>query len=145
MTEFGDRLNRMLLLHEDIKLTPYRCTAGKLTIGVGRNLQDRGISRSEAFMMLSNDIAECQLDMLSFDWFADLDEVRQAVLLDMRFNLGAAGIRKFKNTLGLIQSGKYTEAADAMLQSLWAKQVGQRAHRLSKMMRTGQWPKEVLL
>lgn len=135
---------RQLRLHEGERLRPYRCTAGKLTIGVGRNLEDRGISAEESAMLLSNDISREERELLAaLPWVAKLSEVRQRVLLDMSFNLGLEGLLAFKRTLAAIQAGQYQQAAGMMLESLWARQVGQRAQRLSQMMATGQVPKEL--
>jgi len=135
---------RQLRLHEGERLRPYRCTAGKLTIGVGRNLEDRGISAEESAMLLSNDISREERELLAaLPWVAKLSEVRQRVLLDMSFNLGLQGLLAFKRTLAAIQAGQYQQAAGMMLESLWARQVGQRAQRLSEMMATGQVPKEL--
>ena len=135
---------RQLRLHEGERLRPYRCTAGKLTIGVGRNLEDRGITAEESAMLLSNDISREERELLAaLPWVAKLSEVRQRVLLDMTFNLGLQGLLAFKRTLAAIQAGQYQQAAGMMLESLWARQVGQRAQRLSEMMATGQVPKEL--
>ncbi len=135
---------RQLRLHEGERLRPYRCTAGKLTIGVGRNLEDRGITAEESAMLLSNDISREERELLAaLPWVAKLSEVRQRVLLDMSFNLGLQGLLAFKRTLAAIQAGQYQQAAGMMLESLWARQVGQRAQRLSQMMATGQVPKEL--
>lgn len=135
---------RQLRLHEGERLRPYRCTAGKLTIGVGRNLEDRGITAEESAMLLSNDISREERELLAaLPWVAKLSEVRQRVLLDMSFNLGLQGLLAFKRTLAAIQAGQYQQAAGMMLESLWAQQVGQRAQRLSQMMATGQVPKEL--
>jgi len=137
-------MTRQLRLHEDERLKPYRCTAGKLTIGVGRNLEDRGITREESAYLLANDIAAEERELLrALPWVAQLDEVRQRVLLDMSFNLGIVGLLGFKNTLATIRAGEYTKAAAMMLDSRWAKQVGQRAERLSRMMATGKDPREL--
>lgn len=70
-------------------------------------------------------------------WVSGLDPVRRRVLWNMAYNLGVEGLLKFKNTLGYVQRGEYARAADGMLASLWAKQVGQRAVRLALQMRTG--------
>jgi lysozyme len=127
-----------LVRDEGLKLKPYRCTAGKLTIGVGRNLDDVGISASEAMLLLEHDINRV-IAKLSYHlpWWSSLTENRQRVLANMAFNLGIDGLLKFKNTLSYIQNGNYSEAAKAMLESKWAKQVGERAVRLSKMMEAG--------
>jgi len=70
--------------------------------------------------------------------------VRQRVLLDMAFNLGISGLLKFKRTLKAIRAKQYEKAAEMMLDSRWATQVGQRAKRLSKMMATGHIPPELI-
>lgn len=135
-----DKLTDMLVDHEGMRRKPYRCTAGKLTIGVGRNLDDRGISTDEAMYMLANDIRDSRRELsAAFSWFDKLDEVRQAVLIDMCVNLGLSRLQGFRNTLALIGVGKYEAAAQEMLDSKWAEQVGRRAQRLSRMMATGRW------
>lgn len=131
------RMIRQLRLHEGERLTPYRCTAGKLTIGVGRNLEDRGITAEESAYLLNNDIdREWKALTTNLPWVTGLSDVRQRVLLDMSFNLGIDGLLKFKNTLATIRRGDYNKAADMMLGSLWAQQVKGRATRLAQMMRT---------
>jgi lysozyme len=131
-------LVRQIELHEGTRLKPYRCTAGKLTIGVGRNLEDRGISLSEARILLANDLADVRNGLRNaLPWVAQLDDVRQRVLIDMAFNLGIQGLLAFKRTLKAVRQGQYQQAAAMMLQSRWATQVGQRAQRLSRMMATG--------
>jgi lysozyme len=127
-----------LRLHEGERLKPYRCTAGKLTIGVGRNLDDRGITSDESAYLLNNDIDSHWIELLEhLPWVETLDEVRQRVMLDMAFNLGISGLLTFRRTLGHIKAGDYALASSAMLESKWATQVGQRARRLATMMKTG--------
>jgi len=139
-----DAMVRQLRLHEGERLKPYRCTAGRLTIGVGRNLEDRGITREESAILLANDIADMEREIQrALPWVARLDEVRARVLVDMAFNLGIVGLLAFKQTLGAIEAGQYQQAATMMLDSKWAKQVGGRAERLSRMMATGKDPREL--
>jgi len=89
-----------LILHEGLKLKPYHCPAGRHTIGIGRNLEDKGITEKEALMLLENDIQECLEDLKTiFNKFDMLPESAQGVLVDMRFNLGHEGFRKFKNMI----------------------------------------------
>jgi lysozyme len=134
-----DRIKAQLIRHEGLRLKPYRCTAGKLTIGIGRNLDDCGITESEAYIMLINDIMNCekQLQARIPDIYNQLDEVRKSVLLNMCFNLGIDGLLGFKNTLAFIKAGDWERAANNMLASKWAKQVGRRAIELSELMRKG--------
>lgn len=131
-------LMQQLITDEALKLKPYKCTANKLTIGVGRNLDDRGITKEEAMYLLNNDIdLVCdQLDKY-IPWWRDLSDVRQQVLANMAFNLGIKGLLGFKNTLAKIKAGDYAGAADNMLASLWARQVGNRAKRLAELMKKG--------
>lgn len=130
-----EALKDQLILHEGLKLKPYKCTAGKLTIGVGRNIEDIGITEGEARALLDNDILRVAQELDNgLPWWRDLSDVRQRVLLDMAFNLGTPTLMKFKNTLGLIEAGDFVGASEEMLRSRWAEQVGQRAITLSKAM-----------
>jgi lysozyme len=133
-----DALKLDLMRDEGVRLRPYTDTVGKLTIGCGRNLSDRGISHDEAQFLLENDMDLAIHECLTFPWFADLDGVRQRVVANMCFNLGLSRLRGFKNTLRYIERGEFVLAAANMLKSKWARQVGQRAIRLSRMMETGQ-------
>lgn len=147
-----------LVRDEGERLTVYRCTADKLTIGVGRNLDDVGISaqetqqlgittrscvtngitRSQSRALLDSDIGRCEADLdRRLPWWRTLDPIRQRVLINMCFNLGVKGLEGFVNTLSMIRTGRYADAAVNMLKSKWAGQVGKRAQRLSLMMRTG--------
>lgn len=135
-------MNRSLLIeqlmrHEGVKLRPYRCTAGKLTIGVGRNLEDVGISRAEAEELLQHDIDRILREARHLPVYEDLDHIRQNVIMNMLFNLGLSRLLKFKRMFEALEKGSYTLAAAEMLDSRWAEQVGDRAKELAEMMRTG--------
>jgi len=113
---------------------------GKLTIGIGRNVTDVGLSDDEAILLLTNDIERCRLDLdKHLPWWNKLGEVREAVMISLCFNLGITKLLSFKTTLGLIENGKYAEAADRLLTLPWAKQVGPRAVELTDMLRNGKW------
>lgn len=128
-----------LIRDEGLRLFPYLDTTNHITIGVGRNLTDRGISRDEALAMLDHDIDAVLGELrVNFPWFVALDEVRQRVLANMAFNLGLPKLRTFVNTLHAIADGDYQKAARGMRASLWAQQVGRRAERLAVMMATGE-------
>ncbi len=129
-----------LLADEGIRFKPYRDTVNKLTIGVGRNLEDVGLSQDEAMYLLANDIRRTYGDLINaLPWVAKLDDVRQNVLTNMAFNLGITGLLGFKHTLACVQRGEWNDAADGMLQSKWARQVGARAVRLAQQMRSGKF------
>ena len=131
------RLIDQLLLHEGLRLKPYVDTVGKITIGVGRNLSDVGISRMEAIDLLDHDLDAAITDLDTFPWFWALDDVRQRVLIDMRFNLGPTRFRGFTNMLAAVARGEYRIASEHMLASRWAQQVKFRADRLANMMASG--------
>jgi lysozyme len=144
-----DLLVGILIDDEALRLKPYDDATGKelkpgdtlkgnITIGIGRNLSGVGISKSEAFMLNGADIdkAEAQLDN-ALPWWRSMSERRQIVLLSMCFNMGINKLLGFVRTLAYMKQGEYKLAADGMLNSLWAKQVGDRAKRLADMMREG--------
>lgn len=132
------RLFTQLRLHEGVEHKPYRCTAGYLTIGVGRNIEERGLSDEEIDFLLDNDIDIAVREVKkNFDWFDELSEVRQRVVIDMIFNLGMPRFSQFKNMIAAIEAGDWEEAGVQMMDSRWAQQVGQRAERLRDMMVTG--------
>ena len=138
------QLIRQLKLHEGVRLKAYKCTADKTTIGVGRNLDDLGITEEEADYLLANDISRVKVALSrEIPWLADLNDVRQRVLLDMAFNLGISGLMQFKKTLRAVELGEYERASRMMLDSKWATQVGKRADRLSVMMNIGKDPKDL--
>ena len=144
MDVMDSRLEALLRHHEGERLKPYTDTTGHLTIGVGRNLTDVGITAAESEMLLRTDVARTRAAVCrAWPWVEQLDPVRQAVVLDMAFNLGVSGLKQFKRTMALLKHGRWEAAADAMLDSLWAQQVGQRAVRLAQMVRTMNWPEDV--
>jgi lysozyme len=125
---------------EGLRLSPYKDSLGKLTIGYGRCLDTRGISKDEAEYMLANDLHSVRIELAArIPWITDLNEARQAVLQNMAFNMGIPGLLGFRTTLALVKGGQFVEAAKAMLESKWAKQVGTRATRLTQQMSDGNW------
>jgi lysozyme len=133
-------LEDQLIDHEGLELKPYQCTADKLTIGVGRNIEDRGITEDEARYLLKNDIKIVEDELLEKKpVVAGLDAVRQRVLVDMGFNLGIPTLLKFQNMWAAIEEEDFETAADEAMDSRWAKQVGRRAERLCQAMATGEW------
>ena len=133
-------LKDQLVRDEELRLKPYTDSVGKLTIGVGRNLTDKGISFQEAQGLLANDIADATAALQAkLPWTATLDDVRKGALLNMTFNMGIGGLLEFHDFLARMQRGDFSGAAGAMLDSLWARQVGPRATRLSIQIQSGVW------
>ena len=125
-----------------MRLKPYTDTVGKLTIGIGRNLTDVGISSSEAFYLFENDIDRHWKELADrFPWVTSLDDVRQVAMTNLAFNLGVPGLAKFVNTLAAIKRGDWQTAANGLRRSLWFKQVQRsRSERIIGMILTGAWP-----
>ena len=109
-----------------------------LTIGYGRLVDKRlggGISQDEADFLLLNDIRNCiKILKNELDYFEDLSDNRQIVLINMYFNLGNR-LFNFKNMLFALAKKDYDEAAAQMLDSKWAQQVKGRSSELAKMMK----------
>lgn len=124
--------------HEGYRQHPYQCTANKTTIAIGRNLDDVGISEQEAEYLLANDIKKAA-DALyrAFPFTRLMDAVRRDVLINMVFNMGIGGLKEFKQTMRYVELANYGPASVEMLDSAWARQVGNRALELSAQMRTG--------
>ncbi len=134
-----ERLKHDLRRDEGIELFPYEDTEGITTIGVGRNLQDVGITKEEAFMMLENDIKAVIVQIqLMLPWAKDLNEPRKRALVNMGFNLGVGGLLKFKKMLKNLEEKRWKWAAFQALDSKWADQVGDRAKRIAKILETGE-------
>jgi lysozyme len=127
-----------LEVDEGRRAKPYRCTAGKLSIGIGRNLDDKGLSQQEIDFLFENDLTDAERDARSLVvTFDKLTDVRKAVCLNLAFNLGRSRLAGFKRFLEAIHAEAWEQAASEMLDSRWRQQVGDRAVRLAKQMRDG--------
>ena len=128
-------LKEQLIRHEGLRLTVYDCPAGYKTIGVGRNIEQKGITEDEALYLLGNDIEyfteQLEENLIGFQ---ELSEDKKAVLVNMAFNLGVNGLLKFKNMLAAITEERWEDASAEMLNSRWADQVGNRAIELAEAM-----------
>ena len=138
-TNYLEIASILIKKHEGLRLFPYLCPSSRYTIGYGRNLEDKGISRSEANFLLKNDIIAADWELQrTMTIFSELCEARKAVLIDMVFNMGLSrfmGFRKFREAL---ITRNFNQAAEEMIDSLWFRQVGYRAERLAQIMRHGE-------
>ena len=155
-----DELVKMIAIHEGIVLNVYQDHLGINTVGIGRNLDDRGITdgellfmnktiddvydngltEEEAYYLCMNDIAIVEKELLDSKPIVNqLNDVRQMVLVDMAFNMGVPRLKLFKNMWLAIEKVNYPLACAEMLDSKWANQVGKRAVRLSEAMKNGEW------
>jgi len=132
------RLEKRLAEHEGTRLKPYKDSVGKLTIGIGRNLDDNGISKDEAYYMLSNDIRiAVDICLKLFQNFKMLGDIRQEILVEMAFQLGESGLSKFKKMIKAVTAWDFKTAAKEGRNSKWYKQVPKRAEELMQILETG--------
>lgn len=128
-----------LMQDEGFCAKPYKDTEGKTTLGYGRNLDDNPLTITEAKALLYNDVTRTVADLdRMIPWWRNLNEVRQSVLVNMAFNMGALKLIGFRKMIAALQAGDYATAAKEALDSKWAKQVGHRAVRLAEELRTGE-------
>ena len=133
-------ISEQLIRDEGLRLKMYQDSRGIWTIGIGHNLEAKAISEPAARQILADDIQDAWQELYqALPWVTSLNEARQGVLLNMAFNLGVAGLLAFRLMLQAAKIGAWNTAADEMMRSKWAEQVGARASRLELQMRTGQW------
>ena len=128
-----ENIKEMLIKNEGLVCQPYHCNAGKLTIGVGRNLDANGISEDEAMYLLENDIQRV-IDSLDKNWsvWRQLPIPCQEIAIDCTFQMGITGWMNFRRTRALMEMGAYLEASEEILRSKYAVQTPNRAARNSR-------------
>ena len=159
-------IEEQLILHEGLRLEVYKCPADYWTVGVGRNLEGKpltkgeqeyilgcsglepeqviailrecGISKDDALFLLANDIEDAVKDLSNFEWYENLDPIRKKVVIDMRYNLGPTRFRQFRRMIAALSVGDYKAAAAEMVDSRWYHEVGNRSKRLVRMMESGE-------
>ena len=156
-----DLLMVKLIAHEGLRLNVYKDSLGIDTIGIGRNLQDRGISKEEldelditsidhvyeygiteadAIFLAENDVQIVEDELVrAHSCVEELDAVRQLVLIDMAFNLGVPRLCKFKKMWAAVHAKQFDIAAKEMLDSRWARQVKSRSTKLAHAMHHGEF------
>lgn len=149
MTFNPDLLESDLIRDEGLRLQVYDDATGKPikpgdtlkgypTIGVGRNLTGKGITKDEAMYLLRDDIPETEeaLDA-AFPWWRGLPEPVARGMANMCFALGLAGLSRFAIMLAALERHDFQTAATECLASKWAGQVGPRAERISNLFLEG--------
>ena len=112
--------------------TPYRCTANKLTIGYGKQVDFLNITQEEAEKWLKEDVGKIEKKLVNkFWWYMGCPEQVKIVVINMCYQLGVSGFSKFRKTIDLIAKKEYKKASIEMLDSRWATQTPNRAKRLS--------------
>lgn len=135
-----EKLIEQIKRHEGFRQFPYVDTVGKLTVGYGRNLEDKGITRDEAEVLLKSDLNSIEVVLHELaPWYVDLDEVRQDAILNMAFNMGVHGLFGFRRMIAALKIKDYQEVYNQALDSRWADQVGPRARELALQLKTGEY------
>lgn len=134
---------KTLQRHEGLRLKPYKCSRGFWTIGYGHKLESeptaamkrKGITVKEANELLYQDVLEAKAGLdRTIPWWRNLSETRREILINMAFNLGISGLLQFKDMLNHLENNRFAEAAQEMRDSLWRRQVGDRALELARRM-----------
>ena len=135
----AETLEQRVTRHEGLRLHPYRDTVGKLTIGIGRNLDDVGITRAEALQLLANDLEAARRDLAGhLPWVFKLDRIRQEVMIELTFNMGIEKVLTFHDFLGFMERGDFGSAALDLSHTKWASDVkSARAGDIITLLRTG--------
>ena len=133
-----EKARQLIKSHEGVRMTPYMDSVGKCTIGVGRNLTDRGLSVDEVELLFETDfkLAMHILDVWIKDWQSYPATVQMA-LLSMAFNLGGPRLSGFVKLRNALLDHDYEEAARQALDSRWATQVGGRAKEIASLIQKG--------
>ena len=145
---------KRLEFHEGCVLKPYLCPTKHETIGIGHNVEARpftaeelkaigdwkqGITKNMAYMICRNDVNLCLEKLKTLDFWKQLDDERQYALIDICFNIGFVGLKKFRKMLKALSEKNYVESSNQLLDSKYATQTGKRAKRIAKLIRTGVW------
>ncbi|POU03613.1 lysozyme [Escherichia sp. ESNIH1] len=140
----------ILFFEEGFKEKPYIDTEGYPTVAGGIKIGPKGAAlKNYTFtvpravgevwtqVFVDNVTRDCRSNPSIYAAMQKCNPARQDILISMAYQMGVAGLAGFKNTLALIAAGKFTEAANGMLSSKWARQTPNRAHRHAEVMRTG--------
>ena len=144
MNPNDEQLIKELKIDEGVRYWPYLDTVGISTVGCGHNLKVKPLdcayplNDEQVDSILADDLVNVFSGLdAHLGWWRTLSYARQRVMANMAFNMGIGTLLTFKNTLGAIEKGQYEAASEGMLNSTWARQVGDRAYRLSALMLRG--------
>lgn len=142
----NDKLSEQIKRHEGAvtlsngRHKVYRCPAGHLTVGWGRNLEGRGLSDAEAEMLLRNDLKESREELLkTWPWMQSLDPIRLSAFINLHFNMGLPTLKQFIKTLDAAKKGDWHQCADELTDSRWYTQVGIRGKEIVEQIHYGKW------
>ena len=130
---FENELLQQIKEHEGLRLFPYKCPAGKLTIGYGHNLEDNCLSQSVCEYILIEDIEEAKRNLYAVftkDFFDTLKDNQKIALIDMMFNLGLSKFLTFKKFIKAVKNKDFIKASAEIINS---KAYHQSKHRYKKL------------
>ena len=132
--QYRELAKELLIKHEGYRERMYKDSLGIITIGIGHNIQEKGLRPDEIDLIFENDLNEAEEAARKLvPNFENLSDTRKGVILDISFNLGETKFRKFVNTLKAIREERWEDAARGFEDSLWYRQVGNRAKTLMKL------------
>ena len=140
--EFFGMARQMLARDEGYKLNLYRCPAGKLTVGIGHNIEDRGLTSTVIDLIFEEDLADAvkSASHIFGEVFDSFSTIRKLAIVNLIFNLGETKFREFEKTIAFIRAGRWKEASIELLDSRYARQVGIRANRIAIMLDEERFP-----
>lgn len=139
-------IEKLLMIEEGFRAKPYYCSEGYPTIGVGTKIGKKGVpldsftftvNEITAKMMLIDELDRIMERLESLSWYNSLSENRQIIIESMCYQMGVAGVLKFRNMIRAIEAGDFRYAAVEMLNSRWARQTEGRALRHADVMELG--------
>ena len=137
MNEELKEIMKDIKIHEGFKPKVYKCTEGYDTIGYGFAIKDLIIDEDVADLILMKKLfILLERIHIAIAWFKEIDDKAKGVVVNMCYQIGLRGFSKFKKTIYYLETQQYEEAADEMLDSLWAKQTPNRANQLSDIIRS---------
>mgnify|MGYP001615460746 CR=1 FL=1 len=135
-----ENLHEQLIRDEGMVLHAYRDSLGFLTVGVGHNLDAKNITKRAAMVILDDDIADARMGLMAkWPWMRELSPARLGAFINLAFNMGIGGLATFKNTLKAAEEGRWADVSRGLLDSKYARQVGERAQRVARQLREDRW------
>ena len=136
-----NNLKKQIAKHEGYEPEVYKCPNGYDTIGYGFAIKDLYMDKEVADLILDKKIRGILVSIESNDdsneWFWNKPKNVKEVLINMIFQIGFSGVRKFKKTIQYIKDDNFLMASEEMLDSKWARSDSpNRAKELSEIIKS---------
>jgi len=119
-------------------MMPYKDSLGVWTVGYGRNIESVPFNQAEVDLMFKNDFHRASMGAETFIVYGFLNEARKGVMVEMIFQLGIGGVRKFKKFLDAALQKRWAVAANEMIDSKWHSQTKKRCEMLADIFERGE-------